>query len=201
MEQHFNNSFSAIEKEKEIERQKQEKIISGNVSMKKRSGFRSFMDDFWADDIGDVKSYIRKDVIIPNIKKLISELVSGSLDLLFYGERQNKKKTSPTTRVSYSSYYTTQSQPSPRVTARESISSYYLDDIIFDNRKDAEDVLVKLYELVDAYQCARVSDLNEFIGTDGNYTDVKYGWRNLNGACVRKVSDGWLLDLPPAIVL
>jgi hypothetical protein len=41
-----------------------------------------------------------------------------------------------------------------------------------------------------------VADLYELLGVAADHTDQKWGWRTLGGASVRRVRDGYLLDLP-----
>ena len=66
-------------------------------------------------------------------------------------------------------------------------------------RADAEGVLVSMQGIVDRYSVVRISDLYDLVGLTGVPSDYDYGWTNLNGASVRRVSGGWLLVLPKAM--
>ena len=62
-----------------------------------------------------------------------------------------------------------------------------------------EEVLDKMFELLDTYQFVSVADLYDLVGVTGNYTDNKYGWTNLRGAePVRMRDGGYALKLPKA---
>ena len=70
---------------------------------------------------------------------------------------------------------------------------------VFDTRKEAEEVLDRMDDLIDTYGVVSVADLYDLVGISGNYTDNKYGWTNLRNADVQRVRDGYLLKLPKAL--
>ena len=82
---------------------------------------------------------------------------------------------------------------------------YYLysstNDIIIENRGEAEDVLSRMDELIDQYGLVSVADLYDLVGINGNYTDNKYGWFNIRTASVVRVRDGYMIKLPKAVPL
>ena len=104
----------------------------------------------------------------------------------------------PASRVSYSQYY-----DRDRVRRdREPVApraNYSYNDILLDNRGEAEEVLARMDELVATYGMVSVADLNELVGITGNYTDNNYGWTNIKSAYVQRVRDGYLIKLPRAI--
>lgn len=68
--------------------------------------------------------------------------------------------------------------------------------IILEDRGEAELVLEKLRSLVDLWAIATVADLYELVGITGHFSDVKRGWTDLSGASIKRVTEGYLLDLP-----
>ena len=54
-------------------------------------------------------------------------------------------------------------------------------------------------ELIDTYGIVSVADLFDLVGITGNYTDNKYGWKNISNAKAIRVWDGYILSLPKAI--
>ena len=78
-------------------------------------------------------------------------------------------------------------------------SGYSYDDIILSNRGEAEDVISRMDELIDAYGLVRVADLYDLVGITGNYTDNKYGWTNIRNAEIIRVRDGYMIKMPRAI--
>ena len=179
----------ADEKQEIDERKKVDTVVSTPVKVKKKNGFSKMIGNFIAEDARDIKSYLVSDVIVPNIKKTISDTVDT---ILFGGSRKNRTTAG---RVSYRSYY-----DEPRAVDRQPLrpESYSYEDITIGSRGEAEEVLSRLNELIDTYQIASVADLYDLVGLTGNYTDNKYGWTNLSTADVVRVRDGFKLKLPRA---
>ena len=179
---------------------KVEKVIAGTVKSKKKSEIRKFTDVFISEDINNVKSYILLDVLIPAIKKAISDIVTNGIDMILYGETGKTKSNSIASKISYRSYYDGRNGRRDYSAIRTKIS-YNYDDIIFDNRGEAEDVLSRMDELISTYGLVSVADLYDLVGVTGNYTDNKYGWTNIRNASVIRVRDGYMLKLPKALPL
>ena len=115
--------------------------------------------------------------------------------MLLYGETRSKSKGRDT-KVSYTKYYDRDYDRPARSRGRY---GYDYDDIILDTRKEAEEVLDRMDDLIDNYGVVSVADLYDLVGISGNYTDNKYGWTNLRNADVQRVRDGYLLKLPKAL--
>ena len=182
------------------EKKKVEKVVTGTVKTKKKTDIRKFTDNFISEDLNTVKSYIFMDVLIPAVKKAISDVVRNGIDMILYGDSAHSKSNSGASKVSYRSYYDGAKNRRDSESARTR-TSYSYDNIIFDNRGEAEDVLARMDELVDTYGNASVADLYDLVGITGNYTDNKYGWTNIRTARVERVRDGYTIKLPKALPL
>ena len=90
--------------DKSSEKKKAEKVISGAAKPKKKGEIQKFADVFISEDVGNVKSYIFMEVLVPAVKKAISDIVTNGVDMILYGETR-QKKNSNTTKVSYGKYY------------------------------------------------------------------------------------------------
>ena len=198
MEDYKSNSHASKEKEKNREEKKVEKIISGNAKAKKKSEFSKFADVFVSEDAGNVKSYILMDVVVPAVKKAISDIVTNGIDMLLYGETGVHKRNGASSKVSYRSYYDRSNRSSSSSRTR---SGYSYDDIILDNRGEAEEVLSRMDEIVATYGTVSVADLYDLVGITGAYTDNKYGWTDIRSASVVRVRDGYMIKLPRALPL
>lgn len=180
----------------ETERKKITKAVSGKVKVKKKSEISKFKDVFVSEDAGNVKTYIIFDVLIPAVKKAISDIVSNGVDMLLYGETRERRRSISST-VSYWSGVNgnrkdRRDDPRPRL-------GYSYDDIILETRGEAEEVLERMSELIDMYGVVSVADLYDLVGISGNYTDNKYGWTNIRNAEPIRVRDGYMLKLPKAL--
>lgn len=198
MENYKPNSHKSKEQQEPVPEKKLEKVVQGKVTTKKKSEVSKLADIFVPGDVANVKSYVIMDVLVPAVKKAISDIVTNGIDMILYGESGRTRKSGPASRVSYSQYY-----DRDRVRRdREPVApraNYSYNDILLDNRGEAEEVLARMDELVATYGMVSVADLNDLVGITGNYTDNNYGWTNIKSAYVQRVRDGYLLKLPRAI--
>lgn len=198
MEEFKPNSHRSKEEKQE---KKIEKVVSGTVKPKKKSEIQKFADVFIQEDVNNVGSYILQDILVPAVKKAISDIVTNGTDMILYGETGRTKKKSPSSNVSYRSYYERDRERDRDRYASRNRNSYSYDDIIIDNRGEAEEVLSRMDELIDTYGLASVADFYELVGVTGNYTDNKYGWTDIRNASVVRVRDGYIIKLPKALPL
>ena len=192
-------SNSNKSKQEQTNQHKVEKIVTGTVITKKKTGLRKFADEFISDDAKNIKSYVIKDVIIPALKKVISDIVRDGIDMILYGGVGDSGRRSNVDRISYRNYYDNRS--SVRRDDRTYSSVYDYDDIILATMGEARDVLSRMDELIDTYGMVSVADLYDLVGISGNYTDNKYGWTNLKTARITRVRDGYRIEMPRAMVI
>lgn len=193
MEEYKNNSKKA----KTDESKGLEKVINGTAKTKKKNEVQKFADVFISEDVNNVKSYILMDVLVPAIKKAISDIVINGIDMILYGETGNTKRNS-STKPSYHNYYDYNN--SNRATTRRTVYSF--DSIVMDNRADAEEVLDSMLATIDKYGIVSVADMYDLVGITGNYTDNKYGWTDLRSAKIERDRDGgYTISLPRALPL
>lgn len=196
------NSHKAKEGET-AEKKEIKKVVSGPVKTKKKSETSKFMSNFISDDAQNVKSYIFSDVLIPAAKKLLYDIVTDSIDMILYGgtgDRNRKSKSSNgTSYVSYSDY-SNKNRKDDRGRATTS-SRFDFEDILFNNRGEAEAVREQMEEVIDRYGFVTVADMYDMADLSAPYTASKYGWTNIRSAEVVRVRDGYILKLarPAAI--
>lgn len=183
-----------------VPEKKVEKVIAGTATFKKKSEIQKITDVFISEDINNVKSYILLDVLVPAIKKAISDIVTNGIDMILYGGTGKTKSNTTASKISYRSYYDG-GNGRRDYSATRTKTGYNYDDIILDNRGEAEDVLLRMDELISSYGLVSVADLYDLVGITGNYTDNKYGWTDIRSAYTTRVRDGYLLKLPKALPL
>lgn len=173
----------------------------GVVSAKKPLG-QKFIETFIPEDVADVKSYVVMDVIIPGIKNTVLDV----LEMMFFGEVRGRKKKSyydngGKERVSYNSYYRSDSSSrSSRSRDRRDDRDDKLDyrSIILRDRGDAEEVVDQMRKRIKEYGAASIADLFDLIDVTGRYTDNNWGWTDERDIGMRRVSKGYLIDVPEA---
>lgn len=189
---------------KEETTKKVEKVVKGSVVQKKKSLGKRMTETFLGDDISSVTSYVIHDVLIPAAKATLSDIVSGGIEMLLFGETKGSRtrRDKGKSYVSYSNYYKNdRDDRRSRVDTSRNRARHNFDDIILESRGEAEEVLSHLVDLTEDYGMASVADLYELVGITSNFTDNKYGWTNLSSASVSRVRDGYLIDLPKTVCL
>lgn len=177
------------------------KVVTGSAKPKKKNEIQKFADVFISEDVGNVKSYIIWDVLVPAFKKAISDIVTNGIDMILYGESGRSKKNSSVSKVSYRSYYDKENDRRDYPT-RKARTGYDYDNIIFESRGDAEAVLEAMNDIIDQFGVVSVGDLYDLADMSvDNYTLNKYGWTDIRNASVNRVRDGYMLKLPKALPL
>lgn len=199
MEQFEPNSRKSKE-ENVVPKKKVEKVVTGNARTKKKGEINKIADIFISEDVKNVKSYILLDVLVPAIKKAISDIVTNGIDMVLYGEKSAPGKKSPASKVSYRSYYDKGREYDSRPVSR-GVVGYNYDDILLDTRGEAEEVISRMDELISTYGLVSVADLYDLVGITGSFTDNKYGWTDIRSATVIRVSDGYMIKLPKTMPL
>lgn len=200
MAEYRSNSDKSREKQtnKPVPEKKIEKVVQGEVRSKKKSGLQKITDAFVPDDVANVKSYIIEDIVVPAAKEILLDSVKAILGI----NGKNGNKQTPASRVSYRQYYNNDSRRNYSSGGNRSRNSYDFDDIVIDNRGEAEEVLDRMEEIIATYGLVSVADFYELVGVPSNYTDNNYGWSNLRNAYVDRLSDGgYIIKLPRAFQL
>ena len=190
-----------FKEEQKAAKQKEEKqvakVVSGSVKTKKKGAAGKMADVFISEDVSNVKNYIFMDVLVPAIKKAISDIVRDGIDMILYGESGRSKRSSGGSKVSYANYYDKdRDRSNSRPRSGSNNIRFDFEDIIFETRRDAEDVREQMDELIEHYGTVSVSDMYEMAGLTAPYTANKYGWMNIRTAEPVRVRDGYILKLP-----
>ena len=199
-EEYLPNSHRYKEGQKESlpEKKRVEKVIHGKVKVRPKSGLHKLTDVFISEDAANVKSYIVMDVLVPAVKKAISDIVRDGIDMILYGESKGRSSSSS----SYVSYRDYSRRDEDRFRDRDcDRRGYNHDDIVLESRGEAEEVITRMDELIETYGVVSVADLYDLVGKTCEYTDNKYGWTNVRNAEPIRVRDGWMLRLPKALPL
>lgn len=141
--------------------------------------------------------YILNSVLIPTLKRAISDAISGGVDILLFGTTTRTPSSQRSqTYTSYDKYYhgpDTARQPvrySGYSSARQPATPY------FNTREDAEDVLAALGESLEDFGMVTVSEMYDLCGLESKYPDNYYGWDNLNSARIIETRRGWAIEFP-----
>lgn len=176
-------------------REKKEITPVAKARVKRESTARKVVGEIIREDVSSVGETVLWDVIIPTVKNLISDTVTRGIESMLYGGDSR-----PRSRNSYSDYsgYSRpkgdRDRPAER---RKQRSARHAEpernEIIFDSRSDANDVIDRMSDLIDQYGQASLADLNALIGASSNFIDDNWGWTDMGSFDVRQVRDGFML--------
>lgn len=193
-------------KERRLAEERERVITKPDISpvkVKKKSGVGKIISSIISDDADSIGSYAVSDVLIPAIKKAISDIVTNGIDILLYGEsgRRARRDNISSSYVSYRGYSDNTSSDRNRDRDAGSPTRFDYDRIVFNSRSDAIATLDNLCSVISQYGYVTVADLYDMVEMDHPHTAVKYGWTNLNTARVEGVRDGYVLRLPKAMTI
>lgn len=192
------NRFKEQQKETVAEKKKIERVTTGKVKTRKKSGLQKMAGAMFAEDAEKVKSYILMDVLLPTIADGVTDVLKKSIDAIF--GRKSSDRNSRSSKISYRSYYDNPDRGSSSNSRSKGVYDY--DDIIFSSRGEAEEVLDRMDELVDKYGNVSVGEFYDLAGVSSEYTSNKYGWTDIHTAKIVRVSgDGYMIKLPRVIPL
>lgn len=177
------------------------------VSTHKSLG-EKFADTFMNETVDDVKSWLIADVVVPGIKNTILDM----LGMMFFGggdySRRDRSRGYDRERVSYNSYYS-----SGRRESRSSRDRRDRDDgprrdgkidyrnIIFRDRRSAEALVDELHRRIEVYEQVSIAEMFDLMEITGKYTDNNWGWTRKSDIGIRRVSNGYLIDVAEAEAL
>ncbi len=185
-----------------VEKKKVEKVITGTAK-RKPDNARKFTNLFAPGDMSSIKEYIIMDIVVPAVKKMVSEVVRNGVDMLMWGESgRGKNYSGNSDKVSYRSYYGSNDNSRNNSSTSRTRSVFDYDNISIPTRQEAEEVIRQMDAIIEVYGMVSVADLYDLCGiTDHNYMNAKYGWLNIRTAEAVRVRDGYILKLPRAMPL
>lgn len=199
------NGAKTPEKE---ERQKLERVTSGVVVQRKQPLFTRIKETFMGDDAGSVANYVFIDVFVPQVKSMVSDIFTQAVERMLFGDSSGRARGGygggSRSHVSYNRMYDRpgsqsrpeETRPGGRSLSQRARSTHSFEEIVLDDRGEAEIVLDRLGDLIDEYGVATVADLYDLVGITSSFTDNKFGWSSMGGSHVSRVRDGFLVNLP-----
>lgn len=192
--------------EGEVEKKEVKRIVSGEVTKRKTPLGRRFTSMFsGGDDAQSVGQYILLDVVIPAIKSMIYDSFTQGLERSLFGTSSAKSRGSHGNgkHTSYNKMYPGRNFETDggRTLSKKDRALHNFGDIIIGTRSEAEEVMDHLQFLIDEYDVATLNDLYDLVGITGDPVDEKWGWTTLSDCGVRRIRDGYLLDLTKPVWL
>ena len=184
----------------EKEEKRVDPVVNSPVVRRKRSLGKRFRDIFFSGDAKSALAFGFYDTVVPGARELLFDFGRDTLEKLIMGTTRRQRNMPPSGPGGYVTYnmrpQTIQRHQMSRTMSRGARVRHDFDEIILETRRDAEEVLERLYDLVSQHGSASVGDLYDLVGVKASHTDEKWGWEDLHGADVTRTRGGYLLDLP-----
>lgn len=201
------------------ERDKKAPIVKkGGAKLIKKPLYERFSETFFGGSIHDAKSYAIREYIIPGIKNIVRDSITGALDRLLYGDssttivgKNGIKFLTPGGSNSIVPYGSISSGKVIGGGIRTSQSSMRPDIIVYHDTVDettgqrisakanAEMVLNNMKNQILTGNYVTVADYKDFSQVSSQFTDSYYGWYDLSQARIRSEHGGYIIVLPPTV--
>lgn len=176
-----------------------EKKVIAKAKVQKKSAIKEAIRTFFAQDLPEIAEHLVIDVAIPAAKNAITDMVTQGIQQLLYGEVDPRRRpTSGYTSYSGSSrvnrgtgYY--ESRRNERREPRQPKPTN-VEDLVFDTRGDAIDVIEFITDSIEQYGQVSVADLMSSVGIQPRYTDERWGWTTTDAFETRQIREGWLVS-------
>jgi hypothetical protein len=190
------------------ERVEPTKVVTGVVVEHKQPWYKRMARSMVADDATSVGDYILVDVLVPAIKNLIFDIITGGASRTLYGSARGIRRESsirgggPVSSIR-SRYERLSEEPRTRSLTQEQRARHEFRLIELDDREEAVTVLESMLDYADRYSVVTVADFYTFCGVSGSHADRGWGWTPaaLASADIRQYRRGWIIDLPEAVAL
>ena len=199
----------ALPHQADDERPKIGKIVSEGKAVRRKTPLGTKLKNFIVgENANAVVDFLLFDVIVPAAKNTVADVVTQGIEQRLFGEvRSASRRTgqrpnsgglsSNGPRVHYDrmSNNTSASRPAREHTPRRG-GRHDIGQIVIPTRGEALEILEMMGAIINQFEVVTVAELMEMADMTAQYTDHRYGWTNLRDASVRRVHDGYLLDLP-----
>lgn len=194
------------ERPERTERKDVSRVTKGRVILRKKPLHKRFIDAFRPEDNKGFAEYILIDVLVPGIKDTLADSATAAIDnaLGVSGTRSRRRSRGEYTsynRMSAARPRDRRDRDDDRPRRRESRMADDVREVVLDSRVEAEEIIDNLFELASKYDAATMRDLLSMIGEPHDQTHEDWGWRDLRGARVHRVREGYLIDLPRPVPL
>lgn len=196
---------SQAAKAKTEPREKIEAVTSAETVRRKRGLGRQFKETFIGGDARSSMEYVVFDVLIPSAKDMMFDAFESGLRSYLFGGNSKPRRgggSSGYPAPGHVAYNRVPPANSARPTEQRSLSRrsrarHDFDDVVIPTRREAEEVIDQMFEVLSRYGSVSVADLYELTGIQSSHTDMKWGWTELRGAkALPRRQGGFLLDLP-----
>lgn len=189
--------YRNISRKQETEQKKEDPKPVAKGKEKKKSIGQRLTDSFLCTSGDDIKDRVIFDWVIPGIKNIMEDI----LHMILFGEKVDPriKRERGESRMSvrpYNKYYSDDRRDKERYIPSDRERRSREPEVIYPTKADAEEVMVKMFDIVADGQRATLKDLYSLSDMPTDFAMSNWGWRDLTGMDVVQVRGGWMLKMP-----
>lgn len=169
-------------------------VNQSEVVKQKKSFSKRLADTFIQSTKEEVMDYLIQDVIIPGAKDALLDTMSM---IFFHDTNSRKRSYRRDGREDYTTHYGKKHR-SNRDRRREEDDEPDYRDVVLTDREAAYEIVDQLHYRIKEMGCATIADLLDLVNLPTKPSDNDWGWEYKNDISVRRVSNGWLIDVPRA---
>src|SRR5687768_7973183 len=161
---HSNSHRSRQQQSEPEEQPKVEKVVVGKAIVRKKSLGKRVREMLVGGDTDSVLNYLIADVIVPQVKDLLTEMVTQGIERLIHGDgrapsRRSTRPMGSPARTDYGRYSRPSTPASRNDRPAPNVRAHRVDDVILENRVDAQRVLDEIVMRAEKYAVVTVADL------------------------------------------
>lgn len=187
--------------------EKVQPVVTGDVIRRKKPLSKKFAETFLSGEAPKtVLGYVAHQVLIPAFRDMVADAGREMIDRAIYGDRESSRTSSRSSSraggsiISYDRVSSRSSsrrdEPRERVLSRRARETHDFQQVIIPSRAEADEILTRLYDRLKRYEHVTVSYLYQLLDISSLFPDEDWGWYDFRGSNVRRVREGYLLDLP-----
>lgn len=168
-------------------------VTTAEVTKQKKSFSKRLASTFIQGTKEEITDYLIQDVLIPGAK----DLVLDTLEMIFFNKPSSRGRSKrDRTYTDYRSEYGKKRNGRERRRREEEDVDYR--DVVLTDREAAYEVVDQLQYRIEETGEASIADLLDLVNLPTKPSDNDYGWERKSDISVRRVSNGWLIDVPRA---
>ena len=170
-------------------------------------------------DASDVADEIIFDHVVPGLIDMVSDALHSTIDLFFSGSggRRHRSRSHDSYYRSYDDYYDryderdrsrrrrrTRDRDEDDRRDRRRRDSFNLEDVEFDSKEDAKEVLESIKDILADFDSVSLEDVyripivRELAEDKPDWTAARYGWTSITGAKIIEVRGRrYIIEMPP----
>ena len=169
-------------------------VNKSEVTKQKKSFGKKLVSTFVQSSKEEVIDYLVQDVLIPGAKDALLD----TMEMIFFHDKRGRSRSKDSHRDYTSSYKKKSSRRSrsDRDDDRDRDTDYR--DIVLTDREAAYEILDQLQYRIQETGAASIADLLDLVNLPTKPSDNDWGWDRKGDISVRRVNNGWLIDVPRA---